>query len=217
MPLVGFEQVVGAVVFQAGRDADEVIVAGHVLLDDRLLLARQAETDGPVLRQFPVQRDLLQQRLLVVGLQALIDRIQVDLQRLVARQEVRLEELRADIVARLGDRIAAQLRPGRQVQLLGIAEQVAVMPGGGEIHPEVGRIRHRRIHRMQRPLRQVEIDRQLPFRVQRVGRHGANDREHPDGRQVRARLFNGVAGCTVRPGAAAAAAARTTRSCPSSR
>ena len=69
---------------------------------------------------------------LVVGVKALLHRAQIDLERLIARQEVRLDELGAHIVAGLLHRAAAELHAGGQVELLGVAEQVAVVPSGIE-------------------------------------------------------------------------------------
>ena len=89
-------------------------------------------------RQLSVERDFLQERILVVRLQALIDRIQIDFQRLVALQEIGFEELRAHRVAGPGHGIAAQLGRRRQVELFGVAEQIAVVPGGGEIDAQIG-------------------------------------------------------------------------------
>ena len=79
-------------------------------------------------RQFSVELDLLRQRLLVIGFQALLDRAEIHLQRLIARQEVRFDELGANIVAGLRHGIAAELDAGGEVELLGVAEQIAVMP-----------------------------------------------------------------------------------------
>ena len=78
MPFVGSSRLVCAVVFQAGRNADQIIRPRDILLKDQLLFARKTKADGPMRRQFAVERDFLQQRVLVVGLQALFDGIQVN-------------------------------------------------------------------------------------------------------------------------------------------
>ena len=84
------------------------------------------------------------------------DRAEVDLERLVARQEVRLDELGAHIVARLLHRVAAKLHAGGEVELLGVAEQVAVVPAGIEVDAKIGRIGRADVDRMQRPLGHVD-------------------------------------------------------------
>ena len=126
------QQAVGVVVFRRQRQADQIVVVLDTFLGDLLLLAAEADADRPVGRQLAVELDLLRQRLLVVGVQALLDRAEVDLQRLIARQEVRLDELGADIVAGLLHRIAAELDAGGEVELLGVAEQIAVVPADVE-------------------------------------------------------------------------------------
>ena len=91
-------------------------------------------------RELADEQRLFDQRRLIVGLQALLQRGEVELELLVAGQEVGLEELRAEPVARLGHGTAAQLHRPRQVQLLGVAEQVAVVPAGVDVEAEVGRV-----------------------------------------------------------------------------
>ena len=195
IPLVGSSRLVGAVVFQAGRDADQIVVPRDALLKDQFLLAGQAKAGGPVRRQFAVERDFLQQRVLVVGLQALFDGIQVELQ--VAG---RASGNRASGTAR---------RPGspdwttasppslvrrRQVQLFRVAEQVPVMPGGVEIDAQIGRVADTEVHRVQRPLGQVEIDRQLPLAFERRRRFHAHHRKNADRKTDPAAPFRSPAG-----------------------
>ena len=178
VPVGGIQQALRIIVFEAGRNADEIVVPGDAFLKDRLLLSIQAETAGPMRRQFSVERNFLEQCGLVVGLQALFNGVEIDFQRLVARQEVRFQKLRADLIAGPDDGIAAGLHRRRQVQLLGIAEQVAVVPGGGEVDPEIGGVGNAEIHRMQRPLGQIERDRQLSLWIQRRCRFRPDDRKY---------------------------------------
>ena len=96
------------------------------LLGDLFLLAQQSDAAAPMRREFAVEHRLLDDTDLIVGLQALLQGDQVELELLVAGQEVRLDELSREAIAGLGHRRAAQVHGGCQVQLLGVAEQVAV-------------------------------------------------------------------------------------------
>ena len=131
MPLVGSSRLVVLSYFRLAGIADQVILPGDALLNDRLLLARQAKAGGPMRRQLAVERDFLQQRVLVIGLQALVDRIQIHFQRLVTHQEIGLEELGTSRVAGPVTASPPNWFAGRQVQLFRVAEQIAIVPGGG--------------------------------------------------------------------------------------
>ena len=182
MPSVGSSTLVVLSYCRLSGKAGQVVVAGDPLLQDQFLLAGDAEAAGPVLGQFAVQRDLFQQRGLVVGLQGLLDGVEVEFKLLVAGEEVGLDELRADLIAGSDDGVAAGLVGGGQVQLFSVAEQVAVVPAGGEVDAEVGRVADADIDRVQRTFGEVEGDRQLALRVERVGGFGADHREDADAR-----------------------------------
>jgi len=78
---------------------------------------------------------------LVVGLEILPERAEVDMERLIAGEEVRLDELTREVVAEAAARVAAQSRGrGGEIELLGAAEQIAVAPGDFGDAAEIGRI-----------------------------------------------------------------------------
>ena len=160
MPSRRLEQVVGAVVFRADRDADQGVVAGDALLRDLLDLARDAGAAAPMVGEFAVQQHVPEDRLLIIGIERLLYRAEIELQRLIARQEIRLDELAGQVVARLGLGAAAARKSGADIELLGIAEQVAVRPGRDGVNSEVGRVRGAERDGVLRPLRDLEGDRQ---------------------------------------------------------
>ena len=108
-------------------------------------------------------------------------------ERLIAGQEVRLDELDAEIVAGPSHRVAAELDAGGEVELLGVAEQVAVVPADGGVDAEIGRVGRADIDRVQRPLRDVDQDRDGAVGIDVFAGLDADHREDADAGQVLAR------------------------------
>src|SRR5690348_3854487 len=91
-------------------------------------------------RKLAVEQRLFDETGLVVGLQVLLQRGEIQLELLISGQEIRLNELCVEPVAEAIHGGAAEIHGAGQVQLLGVAEQVTVVPAGVEVDAEVGRV-----------------------------------------------------------------------------
>ena len=80
--------------------------------------------------------------------------------------------------------VAAELDAGGEVELLGVAEQIAVVPADGGVDAEIGGIGRADIDRVQRPFRDVDQDRDGAVRIHVLARLDAHHREDADARQV---------------------------------
>ena len=138
-------------------------------LSDFRLLPGQADAAAPIIREFPAQRHIAHNGLLVIRDQALFDAAQIDVQGLVALKEVGFDEADDALVADAGRAVAAELcHPRRQVYLLRVAEHVAVLPSAGEAAAQVGGIRRANVDRPFGALGELECHRQTPLAVQLV-------------------------------------------------
>ena len=181
----------GAVVPGAERQTNEIIPPPRTGLGDHRLLTHHPRLNGPVRGKFPGDPHALDQGDLIVGQEALLHRVQADLQALVAVQESRLNVTRAKLVAGFDRGVAARLDGGAQDQLLGIAEQVAMSPAKGERRPQVGGIGGADIDGMAFAFRHVDPQLQFPRRVQMVAGHHPHRGEHAEGGEVLAGFLDG--------------------------
>ena len=94
-------------------------------------------------RNVRLSRSIRADRILIIGEQILPDRTGIDLQRLVAVEEIGFDELPINIISRASQCCTAALHGRRQVQLLGIAKQIAVRPARRQIGAKIGRISRR--------------------------------------------------------------------------
>ena len=148
------------VVFDVDRNADQRVVARHGLLHDALLFGRYADTPAPDLGKFAVDGCTRRDGILIVRVELLLDGTQVELERLVASPEFGLDELRRDVVTQPFGRSAAGAgHAGRKVELLGIAEQIAVRPCGADAATQVGGIGRGKPNRMAQAFVRIEGER----------------------------------------------------------
>src|SRR5262249_2052207 len=155
------------------------VVARDAFLDDALLDARDAVAPAPPVGELAAYRCAGEDRILVVRFELLLERADIELELLVAVQELGLHELRVQVVAEPGGRAAANADYGcKQVELLGVAEQVAIAPGHFSACAEVGRKGGRETNDVLQALLDIERDRYAALGVERLTRPHAHAREN---------------------------------------
>ena len=116
---------------------------------------------------------------MVVSLELLLQGAHIELERLIAKAILGLDQLRGDVVAQSRRRAAAQAgHAGRKIELLRVAEQVAVRPRRAAAAAQVGRIGDGKSDRVGQALLHVEREWNAPLGVQLLGGARADTREH---------------------------------------
>ena len=162
---------VGAVVDHLRRQADQLVVAPDAVALDLRDLAAHPDLEAPLRIEDLVDAEQQGHRLAVIGVEDLVDRGGVGDGVLLLHQPVGLAEVGLETVAEIGrdGALADMVDLGRQLEALGLAEQVAVHPVAVDREAALGLVARAEADGARRPVGQLDVDRQLAALVERLG------------------------------------------------
>ena len=185
----GIEQIVGGVVAQHHRQADQRIILvalALLVVMHRGALEIEPGDQGELREQSALDAGEDLRAPAVIGVGGLLEQAGIGQQILVALEEIGLAEIEreTELVLR---------HPGGGAQLLALAEEVAVLPEGLAAEAEIGVVGDAGADRVRRPLHQRQRHRHLAFGVGRVGVADAHRGEEAGLDQRLPRALDGAA------------------------